>query len=285
VLGQDAISAVVFEDVRGMTTRTLGAAVAVFVYDSFLSDMKRAPSFWAGTELVNRIGKRTSPVLTDREVRESNSNGGLNLVVWQSSVSLEDSRRAEIWHHMVTAFLEEHRGFLLKELIAQAESIEHLIGMRNAGALFFSYKDGEYGEFPDHGMQEVIRQPHVIGHTRSSAIGQIGSWIGSLFIHNPPKICFSRSEQRLLLAARHGETDEELAERLGISLSATKKTWHLIYERVEQHAPHLIPNRPDTDRFSSDRGREKKQRLIAYVREHPEELRPVLRKLLERYQT
>src|SRR5258708_7070744 len=79
VLGRDAVSAVVFEDVRGMTTRTLGASVAVFVYDSFLSGLKRSPSFWAGPELVNRIGERTSPILTDRDVRESNSNGGLNL--------------------------------------------------------------------------------------------------------------------------------------------------------------------------------------------------------------
>jgi hypothetical protein len=173
----------------------------------------------------------------------------------------------------------------LKELIVQAENIEYLIGMRNAGALLFSFTDGEYGEFPGHGMQEVVRQPHVIGHTRSSAIGQIGSWIGSLFVHHSPHFCFSRSEQRLLAAAKHGETDEELASRLGISLSATKKTWHMIYERVEQDDSQLIPSRSDTDRFNSDRGREKKRRLIAYIREHPEELRPLSRKRLERHQS
>jgi hypothetical protein len=285
VLGQDAVSALVFEDLRGKTAIPMGATVAAFVCDSFVSDMKSTPSFWAGPELVNRIAMRTSPILTNKEVRENNSSGGLNLVVWQSGVSLSDSRRTEIWHHAITAFLEEHRGFLLKELVVQAESIEHLIGMKNAGALFFSFTDGQYVEFPGQAMQEIIRQPHVIGHTRSSAAGRIGSWIGSLFIHQPPKFCFSRSEQRLLAAARYGETDEELANRLAISLSATKKTWNLIYERVEQHAAHLIPYRSGTDRFKSDRGREKKQRLIAYVREHPEELRPVSRKLLLCHQT
>ena len=30
-----------------------------------------------------------------------------------------------------------------------------------------------------------------------------------------------------------------------------------------------------------DRGKQKKQRLLAYLREHPEELRPVSRKLLQ----
>jgi hypothetical protein len=42
--------------------------------------------------------------------------------------------------------------------------------------------------------------------------------VGSLFIYQPPQFGFRPSEQRLLMVAREGGTDEELAEELGISL-------------------------------------------------------------------
>jgi hypothetical protein len=41
----------------------------------------------------------------------------------------------------------------------------------------------------------------------------------------------------------------------------------------------LIPTNSLHDSFACQRGKQKKQRLLAYLREHPEELRPVSRKL------
>jgi hypothetical protein len=77
----------------------------------------------------------------------------------------------------------------------------------------------------------------------------------------------------LLLTALHGGTDEELADELGISLSAVKKSWQLIYERVSGCDPELVPD-AHLDEGNSERGKTKKQRLLAYLREHMEELRP-----------
>jgi hypothetical protein len=47
------------------------------------------------------------------------------------------------------------------------------------------------------------------------------------------------------------------------------------YERVMAHNPVLLPDKV-AEESNSERGKEKKQRLLAYRREHPEELRPVL---------
>jgi hypothetical protein len=52
-----------------------------------------------------------------------------------------------------------------------------------------------------------------------------------------------------------------------------KKTWRLIYERVTAKSPGLIPDQAPEE-LTSERGKEKKQRLLAHLREHPEELRP-----------
>jgi len=54
-----------------------------------------------------------------------------------------------------------------------------------------------------------------------------------------------------------------------------KKVWGSIYERVSAHSHGLIPDKVPEE-LNSERGKEKKQRLLAYLREHPEELRPAV---------
>jgi hypothetical protein len=84
----------------------------------------------------------------------------------------------------------------------------------------------------------------------------------------------------LLSCALSGATDEQLAGTLGTSLATVKKMWVSIYNRVEDRLPALIPDRLQTDASAGSRGREKRRGLLAYLREHPEELRPVSRRLL-----
>jgi hypothetical protein len=53
--------------------------------------------------------------------------------------------------------------------------------------------------------------------------------------------------------------------------------WLSIYDRVGQCAAELLVDgaNPGAD---SKRGKEKRRRLLAYLQDHPEELRPVLRR-------
>jgi hypothetical protein len=50
---------------------------------------------------------------------------------------------------------------------------------------------------------------------------------------------------------------------------------------VAARDPDLIPDDSQAEGESSKRGRNKKQRLMAYLREHIQELRPFSRKILE----
>ena len=119
--------------------------------------------------------------------------------------------------------------------------------------------------------------------SRDLALRHGASWVGSLFVnYAPPQFCFSRSEQRLLSLALEGGTDEELSDELCVSLFAVKKTWRVIYDRVGACWPELVPSNEQADTLIQDRGKQKKQRLLAYLRKHPEELRPVSRKLPQR---
>ena len=280
LLGREAFMPVVFEELRGSDVRILGAGVTAFVADDFMRELKTPPLFWIGPELARRVVRGDCPLLSDKEVRVANSGAGLNLIVWQIGILPEDLKRPDVTSAAMTAFIRLHGGFLLKEVIVQPETMEHLHGLRNAGGLLLNPADGSYGEFHVSEAHDFLTAPCNIGGTRERVLGQLVSWAFPLFVYQPPRCGFSRSEQRLLFSALDGGTDEELAKTLQVSVSAVKKMWHSIYERVGACVPELLPNSVNHVE-SGERGKEKKHRLLAYLREHPEELRPVARRLLK----
>jgi hypothetical protein len=183
---------------------------------------------------------------------------------------------------MLSVFIEEHRGYHWKEAISsQMESVDRLLWTLNSGGLFWDPGLGRYIESLAKEPLEILRKPHILGVTREIEHQRPGSWVGALFDYHPPQIGFSRGEQRLLLSALSGQTDEELSADLGTSASTVKNTWRSIYNRAASCLPELFPEYTRSDARISERGKEKKRHLLAYLREHPEELRPVSRKLLE----
>ena len=278
----EAKSAVVFEEVEGSRATLCGIGVSAFVNDDFMCELKARPR-WYGPELARRLRRGDSPILSDRQLREANSRGGLNAVVWEAFICPGFETNLDIYRKMGSAFIEEHRGFFWKELLAhQVDTVDRLHWMLQTGGLVWDPVAGRYADLSGKEPGEIVNTPHVFGLTREVDTRRPGSWIGILFEYRPPQFGFSAGEQRLLLAALHGGTDRELSDALGISLTTVKKTWRSVYVRVAAHSPDLIPANSATngDEAMPERGREKKYPLIAYLREHPEELRPFSRKLL-----
>jgi DNA-binding CsgD family transcriptional regulator len=264
----------------GHVTRFVGAGIAVFVSEDFLREAKSIPHFWIAPKLAERINLGPSPLLSDSEVRDRNSTTGLNLVVWHDSSLPEDMTRAEVGTASMNAFDESFRGYRLQEILAQADCVEHLWVMRNAGGLYFDPIGWRHGDFPKVNSSNFLNEPRCVGMTRELALTHGASWVGSLFLHPPPQFGFSRGEQKQLRLALVGVTDEELAEALGITIFTVKKNWVSIYDRVAVCRPELVPADSQMGDSGQRRGKQKKQRLLAYLREHPEEFRPVSRKLL-----
>ena len=69
--------------------------------------------------------------------------------------------------------------------------------------------------------------------------------------------------------ALEGIDDATAAKALFVTLPAIKRRWQNIFHRVGALMPDLCP--PDGD---GTRGIQKRQRILAYVRNYPEELRP-----------
>jgi len=274
LLGREAFRAVVIESVdASQRSEVIGVGVSAFVSDAFLTHLKTPPYRWVGPELLRRIVRGDDPLLSDQQVRHANAQGGLNLLTWEGALSRDFLNRPEAHTAVFSAFVDQHRGFLLKEMIGHGMSEELLEGTLRSGASLLD-SAGHYTDTPDRPIREIFALPHYIGMTRELALSRVGSWVASLFIYEAPRFDFRPSEQRLLLTALHGGTDEELSDKLGISLSAVKKAWGLIYDRVAAHLPGFSSNHDGSSDGISERGKEKKQRLLKYLRDHPEELRP-----------
>jgi hypothetical protein len=281
LLKSEAKRAVVIEEVNRSHATICFVGVSVFVGDDFVRELKTPPLLWFGPQLAKRIMRGDSPLLSDRQVREANACGGLTMITWEGCIRPDFEKHSEIHRMILSTFIEEHRGYLWQEVIAsQLESVERLQWTIKTGGLLWNPKCGQYIESFKINPREIIRKPHIVGVTRKIDQSRPGSWVGALFDYHPPQIGFSRGEQRLLLSALSGRTDEELSNDLGTSFSTIKNTWRSIYNRTTSCFPGLFLDHSQADVRISERGKEKRRHLLAYLRDHPEELRPVSQKLL-----
>lgn len=272
LIGREAFRTAVFEDSQTSHAGIIGVGVSVFVSDDFLRALKQGPFFWVGPELTKWLCSGQPALLSDREVRQRNARGGLTVATWEGAIRAESLHCPEVLTAFCSAFIENHQGFPLNEILGQGMTRDTLDLSLRSGFLMLQ-EDGRYADSVKRPLDEIFEKPHHIGLTRELALSSVGSWVGSLFVYQAPQCGFRPSEQRLLLTALRGGTDEELANDLGVSLSAVKKMWLSIYERASAHLPSLLPNRASMEE-PFERGREKKQRLLNYLRDHPEELRP-----------
>jgi hypothetical protein len=267
----------VVEDTNMRVPQVVACGVSVFVTTDLLRRFKTAPLIWTGPEVVRRVSSGDSSVLSPQQIREFNSAEGLNLVVWIPGISrtvlpeCEDLLALEI----MRSFERGHRGYRLKEFICQPVGLQAIRRTLNAGGCFWSIAEVCYVNSNSLAIANLFSDPFIIGADRELALRDLGKWLSTLFLYTPARIYFRPAEQRMLQAAMTGLTDEELADELGLSLSTIKKRWRIVYER----AAGILTDELGESAIGSDdakRGKEKKQHLLAYLREHMEELRPVL---------
>ena len=277
----DAFFAMIAKETASGCSKTLGSQMACFISNDFAAEIATAPFKWVGPELVNRFLHGPSPILTNAQVRLANSVDGLNTLVWPSCYRTEYEADLELRQMSQVIFLEVYRGFQIKRLQMQAIHPVELRIAINSGAWYLRSADSNHSQDLGKLSGSDTLKPHIVEVTRAMASNQPGTWVSQVFAYHKPVMGFPRSEQRLLSAALQGGTDQELAEQLGISLSAVKKMWASAYHRIESRRASILEFERK-ENANGDRGREKKHKLLVYLRDHPEELRPYSMKLLDR---
>jgi DNA-binding CsgD family transcriptional regulator len=280
-LNSDALLSIVSEEIRPGTANTLiGSFIAGLISDEFAMQLTTPPLKWIGPELINRCIHGPVPILTDAEVRHANSTRGINVLVWPTASRADFENHPELIQGGQVLFFDAYRGFNIQRLQVQASHPAEMAVAVNSGAWRLREGDAVHSRTLEQPTEAAVLQPHMLEATREMAEQQPGSWVSLLLAYRKPVIGFTRSEQRLLSAALQGETDAELSDRLDISLSAVKKLWASIYLRVQSRESLgvRIKLNESADR---DRGKQKKHKLLAYLRKHPEELKPYSLRLLE----
>lgn len=129
--------------------------------------------------------------------------------------------------------------------------------------------------------------PMLMGLTAAEAKERSGSPFAALCQYAPPRFFFRPAEQETLLYALLGDTDEEIAARLAVAPVTVRKRWDATYARVSAVWPGFFHDTDEAARIATPakegarqgkvtgRGPEKKRYLLAYLRHHPEELRPL----------
>jgi hypothetical protein len=253
-------SCVIEEEVRGVK-RLVGFGASVFVSPAFAERELAQPAPGLNARILQSVDSGHPVVLTAAGLRAGNTRGDLTVAVLAGSWidGLDPNQLREVQLVMAVSFLEHHKGYQIRRLIYETKSTrDHAYAQAIPGwEMVTSFEKGS-----PCGLWAMDRKK----------AGFIPGSVGAILFGFPEAVLGLREpEQEILSSAIRGLTDEEVAAERNLSLAMIKKRWADIFHQVERVKPELIL---DGDR-NGTRGRQKRHRLMAYLREHPEELRPI----------
>jgi hypothetical protein len=241
--------------------KIVACGMGVFVTKTFADREIRNPRPGLNSRIMAGISSGESIVLTRTQIGAGNAGAGLDFVnmygTWRDGI-MNASQLAEVQSLLGTSFVEHFGGYRFNRVLKEAIGASRIELARATG----TYRI--VAEFQEHESALAVV-------TRESALTAPYSVASKMYRYEEPVLRLRPAEQKLLAAALGGKTDAELSADLGLSIEAVKKRWMSVFDRVDQFKPEIL-SRGDAD--SDGRGPQKRHRVIAYIRAHPEELRP-----------
>jgi hypothetical protein len=280
LIAEETLSTVVVEEhSEGWTRPTVaGFGISGFIGAGAAAQYLAAPSPHLELDLLERArrGQPHRSFLDYDEIARANAGEGLTLfpLVWlQRANDPCDPEARTLLTVGQQAFLRMHRGYRLARILkeAQASQAEAFVngGFRERTRL----PAGTALSFPG---RRLACEHVVFEITRSEADSAMpGRAVEQLFCYRPPRCGFTRAEKQVLSRAAEGLVDAQIARQLGISSAAVALRWRSIYARVAEQVPSALQEYAPSA-TGRGRGHEKRRRVIAFVSEHPEEMRPYL---------
>src|SRR5262245_29239983 len=243
--------------------KILGCGMGVFVSRAFADREIRNPRPGINSRIIAGIAAGEPLVLSRAQIGVGNAGEGVDFVnmygTWRDGV-LNADQLAEVHALLGTSFVEHFAGYRFNRVLKEAIGHSRIALARATG----TYR--VVAEFKES-------QSALAVATRESVLSAPYSVAAKMYRYRPPVLRLRPAEQNLLVAALAGKTDAELSVDLGLSIEAIKKRWMSIFERVEEFKPDILSS---AGADSDGRGPQKRHRVVAYIRTHPEELRPFL---------
>lgn len=248
-----AISTIVNQVSTGAEEMAVAFSAYVFVSDEFVENLSKGKPWIAGQLCRNR-----SFILSRSQIAEANATEGLNICVLHHAYpgrALDELPATEIQELMPQLLHHYAAGYRLKSYTKEAFGTRYRDWLVSSGMRIHA---------------TTCTGSFLVGISRKEAELMAGARISTMFVTTTPKLGFSTAAQEMLNLALTGQTDEDLATDLGLSLSAIKKRWNAIYNRVDEVAPGIFG--PRRDLMSNTRGGEMRRHLLAYLRANPAEV-------------
>ena len=240
--------------------RIVGLGASVFISPAFADAEIATPSPDYNSRVMAGLCSGHAVLATADEVARANAGAGVDVLVlsgtWRDE-GMTPADRLAVQTLMPASFAEWLAGYRIRRIINEAVDQPMTEFMQRS----IVYR--KLAEFPEAG-----RTLFIMDHESVRVVpGSIGNVI---FSYREPMLRLRDSDQQLLLAALRGATDSELANELGVTFSAVKARWRSVFVRIAETMPDLVTEADDHE----GRGLQKRHRVLAYVRNHMEELRP-----------
>jgi DNA-binding CsgD family transcriptional regulator len=257
----------------------VGFGMSVFVDETFVEEYLRAPRPYLNAIIYEGMLRGRSPVLERAALRDANTRACLNLFVLHFGMretTPPTMRELDIVEKGRLGFRLMHEGYRVKRVLQEVYGPLGVAYMRAGGfqvatdfSTYYAARGGTAPPAPEE-------HPYLMVIARDDPESQLpGSAVSYLFRHAQPRFALTPAEQRVLLRTLADESDETVAGELGVSRDAVKKVWRRIYQRVSAVDPELLDGDNRSNRIDPIvRTRERRLRLLRYLRYHLEELRP-----------
>ena len=277
LIGEDRIRGGCIEELAPRSGEWSLAAIGLsaFVPDGFVDAFLSAPSPFPALQVLGRVREGERDLLHGpAAIARGNAGRGLNQLTIYYGQSTKDPADPA-WRRILPASHKLHRevhgGYRMHRLLQDEWTLNEPVFVYAGYKELARLEAGTPGPF-DTGPLAAPRS--LVSLCADDVAGGLpGTTASFLFEYRPPLLRLTTAERRLLVHAAAGLTDEEIAAALALSTNTLKSTWRQIYARFDRSAPFVL-RKESASETARHRGPEKRRRVVAYVDEHPQELRP-----------
>lgn len=236
---------------------------SVFVTSEFATRELRNVRPGLNSRIVASAASGQSVVRPEASLSDTSDRNELDVVILSCNYlyrAITDEEIIQAEMILPVAFAEAHVGYRLHRILLDTVCERQREVHESSGV----WRTVE--KFPDCDRALLIL-------TENEAFATSGSVAAPLFQYREPVLHLRDTDKQLLAEAMNGETDIQLAAKINLSLPSIKKRWACLFDRIADIRPDLLPD-AETRGWHESRGPQKRHRILAYVRSHPEELRP-----------
>jgi len=275
LIAKEGIKGILIDETDRQTgkRRLAGLGLSIFVVDPLMDHYRSEPVPFALIDALARNTSKAGNILLRNEIAAANANGGLNLIVhyMQRGWDLSHPHWRAVGAIGHQTYIEHHVGYFLKRIYQEDWATNEEIYLMAGYTPLHQYRVAKASMPPTSPPLGDSRIAFFAERNEVCARAP-GSTMSYVFERHLPHCQFSAAEQRILSLALEDLTDQEIAQRIGLSPTRIKQTWRSIYQKIADELPFLVSE----EDFGDDqrRGREKRRRVLSYVSEHREEIRP-----------